>query len=156
MPRCKFGFGDSLHTVLTSERGDDRTSLITAFSKGKQLGFGPLFPTIVEPPTSGEESEDELPINPNDIIASKMTSHQVTEYNTMVTKQAEEKGQPSFKEVVERLYEPSLHITSVQNESDIPEKVLSHELMLSHLESWVNAKAVKQSLDQILTLSKFP
>jgi hypothetical protein len=54
--------------VLTNERSDDRISLIPAFSKGKQLGFGPATQLVILQPSSGEESEDELAIQSSDPI----------------------------------------------------------------------------------------
>jgi len=70
--KCEIGFGTVLDAILCNEK--ERFSLIPAFSQNKKLGYGPATNFIVPPPSSGEESEDELTISASDPMTSKMTA----------------------------------------------------------------------------------
>ena len=82
--KCELGFGTILDIVMSNDK--ERLSLIPAFAGNKKLGYGPPTTLVVAPPSSGEESEDELPIPNNDPVIQKMTPVQVKEYNEMVAK----------------------------------------------------------------------
>ena len=110
--KCEIGFGTILDVVLSNEK--ERQSLIPAFSANKKLGYGPATSLVIEPPSSGEESEDELLISATDPVTQKMTAQQIADYNALITKckrtninllEAEDKGQPSFKEVIDKLFD---------------------------------------------------
>lgn len=69
--KCEFGFGTSLDLILTGER----PSLLSVYTGHKKLSYGPPTSIVIQSPSSGEESEDELPLNSNDpAISNKMSA----------------------------------------------------------------------------------
>lgn len=77
--KCEFGFGSHLDLVLNS----DRPSLISAYSSSnsggqKKLSYGPPTTFVLQPPSSGEESEDELPLPSNFQESSTSNSNKMT------------------------------------------------------------------------------
>ena len=66
------------------------------------------------------------------------------EYNSMVVKAAEEKCSPTFKEVVERLFDHNLHLAYSESIEQVPPSINSTlEVMLTNLDGFLNAKQVK-------------
>lgn len=60
--KIDFSFGKTnLDEVLNSKW----PSLIPIYSANKKLGFGPPTSFVIAPPSSGEESEEELPYHPH-------------------------------------------------------------------------------------------
>jgi hypothetical protein len=54
--KCDFGFGSGLDIGLAG----DRSSLIPIFTSNIKLSYGPATIHVVAPPSSGEESEEEI------------------------------------------------------------------------------------------------
>lgn len=71
-----------------------------------------------------------------------------------MSEQAKEKTPPTFKEVLEKLYDPKEHLREVKDISQVPSHIIP-DILITNLESWMQAKDVKLALDQILALSKY-
>ena len=67
--KLEFGFGSPLDLILTGEK----PSLLTIFSGNRKLTYGPPTTMVIQPPSSGEESEDELPLPTGDPGLAKLT-----------------------------------------------------------------------------------